>query len=213
MIKTLIEAHYTDNDLNNAIVFCKDTNHRYRYINDTLLNIIAQFVNQDGLRAEEFYDATDKEIFPNQMANLFVEYDKAVLSAGKATSKFEIFEFPTKQQAYAASTKKPLYHDGELIGVMGNTRFLNMFNINNKTIFLSMKEMKVLTHILFGLSLKEISTRLNIAISTTATYLERIKLKLNITSKNELINCIQDNRLVADMFNYMNKLNEGKETF
>ncbi len=63
---------------------------------------------------------------------------------------------------------------------------------------ISKKEYDCLSLLAHGVQLKFIAEELNISLRTVETYLERLKKKLNILSRNELVSLYWRNRVLSE---------------
>ena len=203
----IIKRHFLQEEIDGAVVFFKDENHRYRYVSDQLLELMAYYLERE-VKRDEVINHLDFEIYPYATAKFFVDYDKQVMQSGHSVKKFEEFKLNNTQTIRAVCVKKPFYHNGELKGIMGKTRYLNAFTIQGETVILSPRELDILVHIVFGLPLKQIAARLDISIGTVATYSNRLKLKLGFHSQSDLIKLVQEHVLAGYIFDYLCLLQE-----
>ena len=99
------------------LVFSKDVNSIYTSCNPSF----EQFA---GMTEAELIGKSDKEIFKidEEMAALFIEADKKVLTGQKIEKIEELSTYPDGSQRLLETFKTPLIQNGEVIGLMGISR-------------------------------------------------------------------------------------------
>ena len=155
--------------------------------------------------------AKDIEIYPKETAKFFVGFDKEVFDKSGAVTKFETFEISKNKIIHAVATKIPIYDDKDnLLGILGKTRYLNFFLIHGHAVILSKRELDILVHVVFGLSLKKMAHTLNVSVGSISSYLNRLKEKIDCHSQSEIIHLVRRHSLSAHILEYLCLLEEGK---
>jgi len=209
--EALAASHFSsdlesDDDLSS--VFFKDTQHRYQYINDNGFSIMQYYVG-DALTRESVIGKKDTDIYPPDTAKFFMDFDKKVMESQKTESLFQIYTISKSKIIYSTAVKVPIKNEnGEVIGLLGRTRYLNYFKIDGRPIILSKRELDIFAHTVFGIPIKQTANNLDLSVGTVSSYLGRLKVKLNYTSQNQIIKLIRRHVLSTHVLEYLCMLTE-----
>ncbi len=198
----LIEKHFPDRQSLLSGISIKDLESRYLYINEHLLEEM-KFVNAKDFAIEDIINHKDSEFYEPSIASRFTNFDKEVIKEQKAIIKHVVFQIRSTKTIYSIMEKRPLYHDGELIGVIAKINYLNVFILNDKRVILSKRELDILVHTLFGMPFKYMSRVLDISLGTISTYSQRLRAKLGYDSQLELTKIINHHGLSPYALQYL----------
>ncbi len=204
-VSELIDRNFGSDEKEHAVFFFKDATGHYRYVNETLLQLLSHYFNHE-VKMSDIINKQDIDIFPEECAEFFVSFDKRVRESRSQVQEYETFKINKTQQIYAVAVKKPIYENGDFIGILGKTRYLNVFTVKGKMVILSQRELDVLVHIVFGISAKQIARTLKISRGSVSTYIMRIKVKLHVETQVQLIEMIQKHVLAAYILKYLSRL-------
>lgn len=200
----LIDSHFGFNPIEHAVYFFKDSHLRYQYVSPTFLSLLSYYFNRP-VKAKEILNKTDKDIYPQESAEFFTDFDRRVRDSQTEIKEYESFKINKTQRIFAVARKKTIYYQNTYVGILGKTKYLNIFTINGKMVILSQRELDVLVHIVFGLSIKVIAKHLSISAGSVSTYIMRIKTKLMVDTQLELIALIKEHVLANYAIEYLNK--------
>ncbi len=206
MIEQHINASFTQEQISHGVVFAKDINHRYHFINPPLLSMIQHYLDDKSIDKNSLLGAHDEEIYPSDMAGQFIDYDKEALLSGKPINKYETFHFNNGEQGFAHSIKKPIVQDNKVVGLIGHTEFLNVFKMKHNEVVLNRKEMNVLSMILFGINYKQICNTLYMSMSCLRSYIKRLIMKFNVSTHKELVYIVSKQCSLNTFLNHMTGL-------
>jgi PAS domain S-box-containing protein len=101
------------------VVFFKDLDGVYRGGNTAWAALL-------GKPLGELIGKTDLELFPEEIARSFIEYDKRMLAAGQARRNNEWLVYPDGSRVYVETLKTPwLDSDGRILGLVGMCHRIN----------------------------------------------------------------------------------------
>ena len=95
-----------------AVMFLKDRDGRYRFINE-------QFLHKVGLRREQVIGHTDDQLFTRQQARLFSAHDAEILARGRPIQFEETAQFVDGERFSVVSKFPVLDSSGAVVGVGG----------------------------------------------------------------------------------------------
>lgn len=187
----------------NLYLTAKDKNFKYLYCNEK----IACALNLDSPKS--IIGKTDYDLYPFHLANIFRQGDERVLNGGLLLNEKEIH--PCDNTVIKILTNKNQLKDkrGTLKGVV--VSFVDIsalqsnfspemmkydqlkkayhFNIGKDNEYFNKTEYDVFKCILTGSTAKEIGKKLTLSHRTIEDYIEKIKHKLQCTSKHHIIEC------------------------
>ena len=112
-------SNITISDLMNSfeeIFWIKDTQGRYIYANQSAEKAWHKSNHQ-------VIGKTDHQLYNNEVADLFIDGDSKAIQAGRSVIVAECEDFDlSSNKAWLETLKSPIYHQGELAGVLGFTR-------------------------------------------------------------------------------------------
>ncbi|RUR19042.1 helix-turn-helix transcriptional regulator [Legionella sp. km535] len=185
-------------------VFIKDSNFRYQYLNK-------QIIKDMALEEKNTLDKGDTEMYHAQYASIYNAHDEACLK-GQIYYQLEKVPVPYQSELFSLTLKNPLKdHNGVVSGILGFCTFMdyealvfclklkknnltrlkiadNCYELIEKNINLSSRELQVLFYFLQGKSAKHIAYQLNIAEVTVNFHLNNIKDKWQCFSKEGIFN-------------------------
>lgn len=101
-----------------VLFFVKDTQGRYTHINQTMLRRL-------GLRSRnEVIGKRADEVYPAGLSHAYVAQDARVLGGEVIENVMELHLFANQQPGWCLSCKRPIVHDGVVVGLMGISRDL-----------------------------------------------------------------------------------------
>ncbi|MDC4864830.1 AraC family transcriptional regulator [Acinetobacter baumannii] len=115
-IKPLFDA------LSSVVFFIKNTEARYVFVNQTL-------VNRCGLKDKTaILGKTSSEVFPHSLGKIYTSQDLQVIRRGKKlTEQLELHLYAKNQSGWCLTYKEPLFDaDGNLVGIAGISNDLNV---------------------------------------------------------------------------------------
>lgn len=177
-------------------LFIRDSNQVFLYMNDVYRDrlvcddFLAKDVNPIGLSLSDIFNAESvREITDSDQQ--VISTKEPLFIAGYAYSKL-----PGLAAQYDIVTKLPLYNDaGDIIGIIGKSRCMRQIDTINGIIKLSQRQLQTIAAVFNGLSQKEIAKRLNISPRTVETYLEQVKVKLDLRKKQDIFSFILEHEL------------------
>ncbi|MUQ38843.1 AraC family transcriptional regulator [Acinetobacter baumannii] len=108
--------------LSSVVFFIKNTEARYVFVNQTL-------VNRCGLKDKTaILGKTSSEVFPHSLGKIYTSQDLQVIRRGKKlTEQLELHLYAKNQSGWCLTYKEPLFDaDGNLVGIAGISNDLNM---------------------------------------------------------------------------------------
>ncbi len=112
----------------NAIIWVKDLEGRYQFINDG-------FVKQFDRRREEILGKTDFDLFPREQAEIFNRMDRQALAAGQSYQSEETMLRDGEPFSYLLSVKCPLVDEsGEVYGLCGMSTDISERKLDEDTL-------------------------------------------------------------------------------
>ncbi|NYB19733.1 MAG: AraC family transcriptional regulator [Acinetobacter baumannii] len=108
--------------LSSVVFFIKNTEARYVFVNQTL-------VNRCGLKDKNaILGKTSAEVFPHSLGKIFTSQDLQVIRRGKKlTEQLELHLYAKNQSGWCLTYKEPLFDaDGNLVGIAGISNDLNV---------------------------------------------------------------------------------------
>lgn len=115
-IEPLVDA------LSSVVFFIKNTEARYVFVNQTL-------VNRCGLKDKTaILGKTSSEVFPHSLGKIYTSQDLQVIRRGKKlTEQLELHLYAKNQSGWCLTYKEPLFDaDGNLVGIAGISNDLNV---------------------------------------------------------------------------------------
>jgi DNA-binding CsgD family transcriptional regulator len=210
----LAQKHFLiEKDDDVAAIFYKDLEHRYQYVNDNLLTIMKYYA-PDNFNLNDVIGKHDVDLYPLETANYFIKLDLKVISTMKPIKLFEVFQISHNKVIHAVVTKLPIFdHDNNIKGILGKTRFLNYFKLYETPVILSKRELDILAHIVFGMSIKKTAQNLQISLGTVSTYLNRVKNKLRCRTQSDLVRLIRKHTLSDHVLEYLCRIEDNQYAF
>ncbi|AUM26739.1 AraC family transcriptional regulator [Acinetobacter pittii] len=108
--------------LSSVVFFIKNTEARYVFVNQTL-------VNRCGLKDKTaILGKTSSEVFPHSLGKIYTSQDLQVIRRGKnLTEQLELHLYAKNQSGWCLTYKEPLFDaDGNLVGIAGISNDLNV---------------------------------------------------------------------------------------
>ncbi|EXE20907.1 bacterial regulatory helix-turn-helix s, AraC family protein [Acinetobacter baumannii 1007214] len=108
--------------LSSVVFFIKNTEARYVFVNQTL-------VNRCGLKDKTaILGKTSSEVFPHSLGKIYTSQDLQVIRRGKKlTEQLELHLYAKNQSGWCLTHKEPLFDaDGNLVGIAGISNDLNV---------------------------------------------------------------------------------------
>ncbi|AIL77788.1 MULTISPECIES: AraC family transcriptional regulator [Acinetobacter] len=108
--------------LSSVVFFIKNTEARYVFVNQTL-------VNRCGLKDKTaILGKTSSEVFPHSLGKIYTSQDLQVIRRGKKlTEQLELHLYAKNQSGWCLTYKEPLFDaDGNLVGIAGISNVLNV---------------------------------------------------------------------------------------
>lgn len=108
--------------LSSVVFFIKNTEARYVFVNQTL-------VNRCGLKDKTaILGKTSSEVFPYSLGKIYTSQDLQVIRRGKKlTEQLELHLYAKNQSGWCLTYKEPLFDaDGKLVGIAGISNDLNV---------------------------------------------------------------------------------------
>ncbi|HCT5553377.1 TPA: AraC family transcriptional regulator [Acinetobacter baumannii] len=108
--------------LSSGVFFIKNTEARYVFVNQTL-------VNRCGLKDKTaILGKTSSEVFPHSLGKIYTSQDLQVIRRGKKlTEQLELHLYAKNQSGWCLTYKEPLFDaDGNLVGIAGISNDLNV---------------------------------------------------------------------------------------
>lgn len=148
----------------------------------------------------------DYDFFEYNASNVYRKADSSVIRGNKLINVRETFSLPNRSIPVLVSKNQFKNRTGEVIGVVisfidisgvnhelsGDLLKFNQekqiyeFHIGDQTDFFTQREYDVFKQLLLGLTAKEIAKKLSLSFRTIEDYIEKIKLKLQCTSKHQI---------------------------
>ncbi len=191
----------------NKQLFIRDKNGIYLYANKyfhrTLVDNLLISINEPivGKTVNQLYPNIENIVYSSNI----LENDLKVMHS----NKIMIFDEPTylsSNNVLNFLTKRgPFYSNGELIGTITVSETYNKLITPFGEVTLTIRQLQTLSASFHGLSVKDISTWLNISPRTVDSHIDQIKNKLTINKKSDFNKFIIDNKLF-DVVNYFYKI-------
>jgi DNA-binding CsgD family transcriptional regulator len=147
--------------------------------------------NNNGIDYYHFANnSTNKQINQMYLANidllhLFISYFKDNIKKSKPLSKAHDFKFNVNSDIKIAFEDSLITYDrSDFLNSINHKKFPKI-EIENQT--LSKRQSEILRLVVRGMTMKEIGKILNLSPRTVGHYFETIKMKLNISTRSELI--------------------------
>ncbi|KRD72464.1 MULTISPECIES: AraC family transcriptional regulator [unclassified Lysobacter] len=104
--------------LPDVVFFIKDRQGRYTHANQTL-------VQRLGLGGREAVIGRGaSELFPARLGDSYSAQDRRVLAGGRIDDQLEMHMFQNRAAGWCLTSKQPLWHEGEVLGLIGISRDL-----------------------------------------------------------------------------------------
>jgi DNA-binding CsgD family transcriptional regulator len=179
----------------NMLVFVKDLSHRYIYCNDRF----AETCGEDS--PEACYGKTDENLIWKKYTDLYREGDKKVFQGNTLCNMLE----PVVDGCMLVNKQPLISKNGDIKGVICSSMDVSNLIIHQKqpslileekrfnlgeyfgNTILSRREFQVLKKIMLGHTAKEISVMLLLSQKTIENYILRLKVKMQCTTKGEII--------------------------
>lgn len=196
-----------------GFVILKDINLRFNLINDMGLNLL-KFNNEKEYIGKTEYEVPYLD--PN-LADYFTKYDTETINSGKIFKSVQLLSLNDKHQIFISTGSPIKNRENSIIGlsVYGlsitcpkTTNFLISLMEQDKEAFRSknsgefvymlndcssnnykftVRETECLFYIIRGKTAKQIAKVLNLSPRTVEFYIERIKLKMDCTTKSQIV--------------------------
>lgn len=200
--------HFLESTTGDA--YCKNTKGVYLDVNDIFLRIAGVNSHQDVL------GGTDLDLVWHQQANIMMQNDKDVILQNCTKTVLEPSQLQSGEVYLFLSYKTPLQsHTGKTIGIFGisfligkaddlltafnqlntigkDSQTQNLIKIYSPRLLvrkykLSTRQRQCLDQLVRGKSMKEIANALQLSPKTVEHYLEATKIKLNCSTRSQLI--------------------------
>jgi len=111
----------------NIVFFIKDGQGRYTHVNATLLQRL-------GLRQRgEVIGKTTAEVYPLPMGARYLAQDRRTLKGETIENLLELQLYANRSAGWCLTFKRPIRHEGEIIGLIGISRDLGAPDRNNSS--------------------------------------------------------------------------------
>ncbi len=194
------EAHLSIND----VYFVKDANGVLTHISDNFLEILALFTGLYRYR-EELINRKMEAVLPRTRNQFFTTLHQDTVMTLQSQHYQTSFHHGAKS-IHVAADSQPLFTSGALTHVACCLRYLSLYKIDGKYVFLSHRELQILAGLFIGLSAKVMSQALNISLGTTTTYVNRLKNKMQFYNQVQLLNIILSHGHSVALLNYSQQL-------
>ena len=175
----------------NVWVYWKDIKGSYLGSND-LMAEECDFSSRSDIVGRSDYDFQN---LSTESADVFIKEDQLIMSRG-ITRNFQERVLLRDSILQFNTIKMPLYHDNnQLAGIVGISYRISksleeqLSNIKKQDIShrLTKRENELLYYLVKGKTLKSAAAELGLSVRTVEYYLVNMKSKLNVATKNELI--------------------------
>ena len=156
--------------------FIKDQDGKYVFVNQITIQTTG-FENESAL-----IGSTDFDLPWREQALQIYNNDQKIIQCAQADTYIEFGELEDKSINYYLSYKLPYCNHRKVIGVQGYSIL-----IENKKNQLSKMQVECLYYFVLGMTSKEIARKLSLSSRTVEHYIENIKIKLNCSSRSELV--------------------------
>lgn len=184
----------------NMYLAAKDKNLKYLYCSEN----VASGLGLDSPR--QIIGKTDYELFDESIGNIYRAGDIHAIKGGVLLNAREVQPHTDKTIQILTSKNQLKNKKGDPVGIVvsfiditgldyktssdifeyNEERKSYEFHISGKSEFFTKREYEVFRHVLLGLVTKQIAKRLMLSPRTIEDYLERIKSKLQCTSKHQI---------------------------
>jgi len=166
-----------------------DTNHILLGYNRTMLEMFRKHnvTNKQELIGCSFMDLFGDE---NQhLAHFAIQENEEVMRKNTSIQYTNTLILPDSYKIKLLTVKAPYYtNDGKTAGVFGISHHISEFSLAGiRDLKFSNRETECLMYFLKGKTMREISEILGISLKTVGTYIDRLKAKLNCSTKSQLI--------------------------
>ncbi len=182
--RNIVNHYFTPEQQDGVSVFIKNHEGRYLYVNQHarfFLQTAMGDYSADllGLRDEDIFSKQDevKEISIHD--NIARDNDALIKQVVSLTLKDGRVSKPVAYKRYIRNSEQNL-----LIGILIQRNF---FKVNGRAVVLSNREMLILAFWVFGISAKTTAKRLHLSPSSIATYISRLRVKLDGLCKDKAI--------------------------
>lgn len=104
--------------LPDVVFFIKDTQCRYAHVNQTLIQRLGMKSRDDILGKSVL------ELYPAGLSSSYIVQDRRVLAGDTIEDLLELQLYPNRLRGWCLTLKRPIYKDGEIVGLMGISRDL-----------------------------------------------------------------------------------------
>ena len=186
-----IKSKFHEQELDGCAYFIKDLDNRYCYMNSKQEEFLKFYTktpqaNFVGENINNLLSSKDIE----QVANI----DEYIYSTGRSHFQVESYKVG-RQELVGINYKMPIYLDNQLVGTFAKVVSINFFNIHGEAAVLSHREQAVLSLWLFGFSAKALARALNIQPRSAESYIERIKVKFQLYSREQIFAHLSSNQI------------------
>lgn len=200
-------------------IFAKDLSHRYTYCNEKF----AHATGEDSPGA--CYGKTDADVIWREYAGIYELSDNKVFAGQVLCNVFEPHRQLHRDKMTILVNKHPLLNrSGETVGIICS--YVDVTDLNivapvclasslNQGYFdlgkyfdhatLSMREFEVFKKTLMGQTAKQIAHSLCVSPKTVETYVSRIKIKMQCTTRGEIISEAIRSGLYHQLLNILSK--------
>ena len=160
-----------------------------------------QAIKRTDVIGHKFYELFDKE--NKHLAEDVIQENIEVIQLNAPKQFNNVLILPDLYKIKMVTIKAPFYDDhGKIAGVFGISHYLSEVSLADiKAFKFSTRETECLIHLLKGKTMREISEILDISLKTVGTYIERLKAKLNCTTRSALISKAIELGLQEDLLN------------
>ncbi len=193
---------HKDSLFDKANVFVKNDNNQYLICNNRLAQVA-------GLDSKQMRGKSDKDLCWTRYTNEYIETDKICIKDKLTLLRTDSILSNENKTIPLITMKAPVYnHSEKIVGIFGISLYANelstdvtlsMINylnryLNNQSKVITQfeskftgRELECCYFLCLGLNSKAIARILDLSIRTIETYIESIKLKLQVSSKTEMI--------------------------
>ncbi len=169
-----------------------NTEHVLLGCNSTLLDMVQKHFNLARLAKKDIighklHDILDKNSL--HLADISIQENEEVFRSELPKQFTNILSMPSMYKIKMLTFKAPFYDQNDkLAGVFGISHYLSEVSLASiQDLKFSSRETECLTYLLTGKTMREISEILGISRKTVGTYVERLKAKLNCSTRSQLI--------------------------
>lgn len=151
-----------------------------------------------GRKLSELFDNENKHL-----ADIAIQENEEVMQLNVSKQFNNNLILPDLYKIKMITIKAPFYDEpGKIAGVFGISHYLSEVSLADiKAFKFSTRETQCLIHLLKGKTMREISEILHISLKTVGTYIERLKSKLNCSTRSALISKAIELGLQEDLLN------------